>query len=1013
MHGRYSSCLAGIWYIAMSFLNRVLALTIALTVSAAGITVVGSNAPEVDVIVTLEQTEAASSGELAIKYADAFERRFPQVEVGFVYDTLLCGFHAKIPENMIGMVEQLDYVEDVFLCGKYEMLETEESYGVIENSFDMIGYTDELGEKLSGDGIKVAVIDSGFDVSHPAFSGKGITNTLDLDEVNNSKFPDRIQALRAVEDAHELYVNEKIPFCFDYAENDKDVKASSNHGTHVAGIIGATPNEISSMNGIAEGCQLLLMKVFDSDGYTRDHILVAAMEDALKLGADVVNLSLGSYSGSANQSQLSGIDDILQKMESAGCMVICAVGNDAIATGEQENGDYSTLPPASYTDFGTVSTPSASDYSLAVTSVDNRYNLSQFILHKPSGAKIEYSDTNIDYDVLDIRFAEHFNGQTLEYVPIPGIGSSSDYDGIDVNGKLALVERGTITFVEKADIAASKGAVGLIVYNNVEGAIGLELTGAKIPAISISQSDGLMLTSAVKAELTFDTANNIRRENPTVGKISSFASRGATPSLTLKPDIAAIGDQILSAINGGNYGVNSGTSMAAPQLSGMCALMLEKLGSDGITENKAELVRRALMNTAKPIIQENGVECSPRTQGAGLASISLAVSSELELTYAPTGKPKAELFDFEGDSVTLELQIKNITDNELNISLGATISTDGYLEAEISGKTTYFNSLEAVSDTTSAITAFDGGNLNRNAHDFAPLSIALSAGESVTVPLNFKFDMSYHNKLDEIFTNGHFVDGYIYCETDKGSYSLPYMGYMGDWGAAPAIDANYYTDEYNVFGGTAFISEADMNMVILEAPDKDADIAFSPNGDGIGDSLLFGIKPIRNIKASSFVVSDTDGSEIFSYDHGYITKYYIKGIYVYPPFTWTGNDRYNKRYYMEDGIYTVKYSFTLDAKDEPTQSYEYRIRIDTEKPTLNALSLDGELLTVSASDVSEIKTIYICENALEGAYYQMAVETDTATFDISDYSGDVLYYEIIDHALNTLVGKINLSKIRA
>ncbi len=1000
----------------MNRFNRYLAAGMAALLMLASAPLLHAESSTVDVIVSLDVPDDASASEFANAYAERLTERFPEAELGYIYDTLLCGFHLSIPESMIGMIENLDHVESVAVCGTYEALAAVSTSEAIATSAELIGYTAEIGAELSGDGIKVAVLDNGFDVTHPAFSGRGITETLDLNAVNEAKPTKRLSVMRHVSSAQEFYVNAKIPFRFDYAGTDLDVSADTNHGTHVAGIIGAVPTKTSVMQGIAPGCQLLLMKVFDDYGYTSDQVLIAALEDALKLDADVVNLSLGRYSGSATTSQVIGMDQILDKMEAAGCIVICAVGNDYISTERSELAAQTMLPPTDYTDFGTVSAPAASNYAFSVTSVDNGYNFIQYIRHNATNSKIRYSDTNQEFKVIEDNYTEHFDEQTLEYVVVPGIGEEADYSNIDVNGKLALIERGTTTFVEKVNIAASHGAVGTIIYNNVdEGTLGLELTGATIPAISISKADGKKLASASNRQLSFDTDYTLLEESSTAGKISEFASRGATPSLTIKPDIATVGGQVLSTINNGKYGASSGTSMAAPQLTGICALLLEKLYDDGhiTTEDLSLTVRTALMNTAVPILQKNDVECSPRTQGAGLANIAAALSRELEITYVPNGMPKAELYDLIGDHIYIDVQLKNLTAEPLSLTLGATLATDGYTKLEIDGVKHYFNTLEAIADTTSRIVTDGKSNLNRNSEDYSPLAMTLAPNESLIVPLVIEFDETYHDAIAEIYTNGHFVDGFIYCETAAAVYSMPYMGYMGDWAAAPILDDSYYTDELTLFGGTAFMTTASGSAIILETPDPAADIAFSPNADGVGDALIFGAIYLRNGRDGKMTVKDADGNILCGSSIGYVTKSYGFGNSISFPISWDGSDGIKPRYHFPDGVYTMNIEYTLDYRNSLSQTYEYKIRIDTQKPTLTDIRYDGKTLTVTADDISEIKTILICENESKDAFSAMVTDSTSATFDLSGYTGDTLYYEIIDHALNTLVGKITLSELAA
>ena len=1037
--------------------------------------------------------------------AEYITSKLPTCDVGYRYDTLIRGFELTLPDTLAGYIASLDFVDSIYEIGCYQTLETDVMSGIdavygadamsdagtasedahsdetasatetveytngytaaVDSARELVGLDDLSSEyELTGDGVIVAVIDSNFDIDHPAFAGEVTTEVYTEESLAALLDTTRLN-VNNYASSEELYYNERIPFAFDYSGRDSDLTGSASHGTHVAGIIGANSTEDNSMQGIAPECQLLLMKVFSDDGETADDAaILAALEDAVSLGADVINLSLGSYSGSAAAKSSKTLETVLKKAEEAGCIVVSASGNEATSAQYSRFAyEYDvSLPPADYTDYGTAGYPSVSEYSLAAASVDNMYSFGTAFGFENGSELFSYTDTNLMFGLLDETFAEHFGNRGIEFAVVPGIGLDSDYDGVDVRGKLALISRGETTFAEKTAVAASNGAVGVIFYNNVENEImNLDLTDASLPAIAISLEDGELLIEDSRRELRFYPSSSFKVENG--GLPSFFSSTGATPQLGLKPDVSAVGGNIYSTIPDG-YGTMSGTSMASPQLAGIIALLCEYYADSAdyaqtdnqqttdiqTTDTQAtdsqtihpQAIRTLLMNSAQPLLGTDGVEYSPRLQGAGLVNLESALDCELELTYAYNGKPKIELYDLIGDRICIDIALTNLTDAPLDATLSASLINDGYEVHEIDGEQKYFSSLVSTPDSESKISAGES-NLNRAADDYAPYALTLDAHESRTVSLTIELDSDYSEKLASIFTNGYFVEGYIYCETASRSCSIPYMGYAGDWTSAPILDASVYTEStyqtdalsndsaisQPIFGGVSIVTPVlgryltagldifsdDLSGTNIPAADE---IAFSPNGDGAADYIYLRADFLRNASSGSMTVLDSEGKAV--YTSLIAPNYFIKSHDYEAPvallFEWNGSDGINLRYILPDGRYTLRYDFTLDYLSGVTQTYTFDIRLDTEKPSVDSYSYDADsgILTLTASDnhkpryvklfsddSEEFKLIEYCPGIAEGSGF-------TAEFDLSEYDGDSIYVEIVDCAYNSLVDIIEL-----
>lgn len=988
--------------------NTVLsAALIAAQLLGFGGSAVPAEVEKTELIVTLDAPDGVNAYDYALKCATTLTEQLPGAEYGYIYDTLLCGFSVTLPETATASLSACTFIDDVFGVAEYEALSYEESKNLAARA---IGAIKNSTGGLTGDGVKVAVIDNGFDVTHEAFNAP-VTETLNLDEfAMQVGIPVKLKSMRYVIDVQNFYHNAKIPYTFDYANHDIDVfNADTDHGTHVAGIIGAAPTESDSMQGIAPGCQLMMMKIFEDGAKTAsDTALIAALEDAVTLGADVINLSIGHYAASADMSVI-GLDGVIEKAREAGCIVVCAVGNHGVTT---DRGN-TTLPLATYTDYGTASAPATADDTVAVASVDNAVIFGEHF-KSADGAPYYFVDTNKDYGTVSTTFSEHFNSKTLEYVAVPGIGAESDYEGLDVEGKLVLVKRGTIPFAEKANIAASHGAVGAIIYNNVENEYPkMDLTGAIVPAVSITLEEGVELLAKDKKELSFST-EYMYIENPdTAWEVSYFSSRGATPSLTLKPDICAVGREIYSTVNGGTYGVNSGTSMASPQFAGASALLIEKARRDG---TETDIVT-AIMNSATPVMQDNGVEFSPRAQGAGLVNVPAALERKIEVTYAVNGKPKAELFDKLCGAFAFDVTLKNLTDDSLEANLTATLTSDGWTRKEVNGKREYYSTLTAEADRKSLITV-DGVNINRYSDTCTPYSLTLSAGEEKTVTLIFTLDKTTHGRLEKVFTNGYFAEGFVYCESENSAVSLPYMGYVGDFAKAGITDGDAYKNEAAMFTQTKFMVEIDNSFAPTGANIfaggnvyDNGTVAFSPNSDGFADEIYFAATHIRNAKGATATIYDENGDIIRTSDVKRITKTAGKDEPVVFYFSWNGGDGIHPTYKMPDGNYVFEVIYTLDYGENNTQKYTYNVKIDTVMPTVTELSLSGNKLSLKAADNLGINGICLYKGNTQDKTKLMEAK-DSAVFDISGIDSDIIYYEIIDEAYNVLVGRISISELR-
>lgn len=387
------------------------------------------------------------------------------------YTAVLNGFSMNLRYGDLEKARQVEGVKRIFVAEQYSLPTMEDTDYTISmsSSTGMVGATEanELG--YDGTGTIVAILDTGYDFDHEAFS------VMPTDRKYSKA--DVAELLKkglscGVTNADEVYINEKAPFGYDYADGDTgaDAKGES-HGVHVAGTVAGNNGE--DFFGVAPNAQLMIMKVFaDNSGSTGDDIILAGLDDAVKLGADAINMSLGSPAGFAqygdeDEEEADGYltyYGVYTRAQASGTSLMIAAGNETAASYMNPSG--TNLTQAQYPDNGVVGTPSTLEAPVSVASVDN---ISYFRNHFALGEERIAYNGGVDYNAqAELDILETFEGKTLEYVPVSGLGEEKDFEGLDLTGKIALVSRGSINFDVKAANAAAVGAEAIIIYNNTD-----------------------------------------------------------------------------------------------------------------------------------------------------------------------------------------------------------------------------------------------------------------------------------------------------------------------------------------------------------------------------------------------------------------------------------------------------------------------------------------------------------------------------------------------------------------
>ena len=751
-------------------------------------------------------------------------------KTGEEYSALMSGFEILIKAaDFEATCKSLKEGDDVMVGEVYNKCETM----LVENKVNVYGtgIFNSSGSPYDGSGMVVAVLDTGLDSAHSAFSTQNFTSQKlgltyqDVAAVLGDTVASEMNSGLSVDD---VYINDKVPFGYDYADNDPDVYSThNNHGTHVSGVIVGKDDTIT---GVAPNAQLVSMKIFsDVMDTARAAWILSALEDCVVLGVDVINMSLGTACGFSRESDEEKLNGVYDKLREAGISVIVAASNSySSAYGSESNGN---LGLTSNPDTGTVGSPGTYDGVLSVGSINGVETP-----YLKYGETIMYFDEANNAAGIQRNFFETLLGdqkaKDFEFVVVPGVGRSADYTGLDVTGKIALVRRGDNTFEEKALIAEGKGAAGIIIYNNVSGDIKMNVGDATLAICSISQDDGEVLAASGGGILT------ISQEQTSGPFISDFSSWGPTPSLTIKPEITAHGGNILSSVTGGGYDRLSGTSMACPNLAGVVILLRQyvvenfpDIAGDNVKVN--EMVNRLMMSTADIALNTNGLPYAVRKQGAGLANLFNSLNTTACIvTYTADGKEmdttKLELGDDPDKKgvYTMSFAVQNFGSTSLSYDIGAYVMTEGVSDTKTnSGKTTVTEQGYILSGASVSISDVSGGTLSDK-------NLTVDAGKTAKVTVTITLSDEDKTYLNNSFENGMYVEGYITLTATAGTevdMSVPYLAFYGDWNLAPLFDLDY------------FATDADERDDAIAMEDKTLADAFAtrPVGQVSGDYVSY------------------------------------------------------------------------------------------------------------------------------------------------------------------------------
>ena len=955
----------------------------------------------VGIIVQLDDGADAAASLASINEAVAGAFPGAQVQVQREYDNALVGFALRAPAGSLDAIRASSGVRAAFLereghVSDVAAMDAEggtrasqaEGQDPANLSAQLMMRTDQVTQK--GEGKVIAVIDTGVDMTHPAFTG-AMPDNVALSE-------DQVQALVPHLGAGKSgqYMSEKFPFAYDYADDDVDAApregGSGFHGTHVAGIAAGNADKIV---GTAPDAQIIVGKVTRSeDDALLDSALLAALDDMVVLRPDVINLSLGWTAGMDNEAD-SVYDTVYKKLQEEGITVNAAAGN-AFSTGYGNNSGKG-LPYASDPDTSVMDEPATYPSVVAVGSVENALIRNAFTA---AGMDIGYQRSR-GMNGEKVAYFSDLPAGTYEYVDA-GFASEEDVAALKekfpngLSGKIALVSRGKMTYQKKVENLYDLHPAGVLVYNNVSvgSLIIMNLTTQDVPAAFISQADGQAMLAASDHHLTIAEGQVLPQS--TTYEASEFSSWGVSPDLRLKPEIAAPGGNVFSAIPNGAYEQTSGTSMATPQMAGISAIVLQRVQSDPLfasmsARDKADVVQNLIMGTARPLTdaaQTSGALYSPRKQGAGLVDALAATTSSVYPTVAGAAEPSRPKADL-GDGTTgwhFDVTLHN---------LGAAPAT-------------YELSSQALSEIV------DGGFFTEHSSDwrgrgvevtYSGAASASAEGATVTVPalgeatvgVDVMPGSEFASYVADNTPNGTFLDGFVRfaSKTDgQPDLAVPYLGFYGDWGKAPIFDAlastgGAHTRASEIVNGSTGDSLG-YNPLIKVAdrtgePKADRYVISRSAASGAPTVLEPRTGTLRSVHALTSTYTNEAGETVFSVtNHRNWKSIYLtsteENTWVEAYHDSTAFDANAEKFArMPDGAYKLTLFAHNDGPSRTEQSISYDFRLDTAAPVISELVYSGKdegfVVTFDVTDDSPLAAVDLHDPA-DGLWFYRHVFTE-------------------------------------
>lgn len=875
---------------------------------------------------------------------------YPDAKLDFTYDAVFNGFSCTLPDELLDEAEDLPAIKNVTVSQKNQ---APDLYQAIEGTGSYY-FSSETG--LTGKGKVIAIIDTELKTDHEMFAPLTDVSSVKLTKADIADAAQN-RNLNFEIDPDSAYISSKIPYAISLVdpENRYNVENSDDimyHGTHVCGI--AAGNRVKpymeeyenyvDMSGVAPDAQLIFMagftQEFDEIPSMDDNVAVAGIEDAIKLGADVISLSFGGQYSTDEQEDL--YVKVLKNADNAGIVICCAGGNSNWPIHTPDNVERNSLnSPGLMDDMFTIAAASVLSTELNIIKLADGTKLPCSIMSPKSVNK----DTEYEFVYC-------------------GTGSEEELKSANVKGKIALVDyfdydRGLIAPIEEADKA---GAAGLMFCSNDESYYNPYYEDENFFVIGTNIEGSKLIKAQEDNRLFFRTDTFM---DFLISDMATFSSHGGLQSLELKPDISAPGENIYSAsYSYTGYSYMDGTSMATPFAAGCSVLAeqyIEKNGWDVSGAEKVSLVKNLLMNTADPV-RKCDIPYSPRIQGAGL--VNMEDLADCTVTMTNNGKASVCLGEKVGDNFSFDVTLHNYGSSEVVFNSA---------DLEMIHETTEFSDLlnnDAISDTPAVL---------GSTASFSADTVKVPAGGEATLTVSVTLDTDDVTALNSVFTNGWFTEGYLTLSgaDNCSDISIPITGFHGNWNSIPIIGKDYSADNTmlaenvlrkHLFGNyipaSASIAKALSLYKNRSAEDYCPNLDPAPrhgyvvsNSSSLtpstSDFMQYNFFPNRASTIKEYTLTDENGNVYFeSEPEERCLQDSEKILYIDPE-----NTLKNGRYFLN-----ITTELLQSPSEKVQQKKSIEITIDNDPPEFSDISIKKEngrkILTVTAKD-PELEGFYI------------------------------------------------------